>query len=120
MRLREIYQRLAVEEVVPAGDCEVEVNNICASDLLSDILATSKSEFVILTGLTTVQVVRTAEISGAIAIILARNKPAPPDLVRLAREKGLPVARCRLPMFEACARLADLKSDILQVSGGSP
>lgn len=109
MRLLDIYQRLEAEEITPAGNCDVEIQNVCASDLLSDILATQKSDFVILTGLTTVQVIRTAEISGAIAVVLVRNKPAPPDMVKMAREVGLPLARCRYPMFEACARLADLK-----------
>ncbi len=109
MRLSDIYQRLEAEEVVPAGNYDVEVRNICASDLLSDILATLKNDFVILTGLTTVQVVRTAEISGAIAIILVRNKAVPADMVKLAREKGLPLARCRFPMFEACTLLSALK-----------
>jgi hypothetical protein len=76
---------------------------------LSDILATEKTDFVILTGLTTVQVMRTAEISGAIAVILVRNKMAPIDTVNFARAKGIPLARTRFPMFESCVRLADLK-----------
>lgn len=109
MRLSEVLRRLEAEEVVSAADYDVEVRNVCASDLLSDILATDKTDFVILTGLTTVQVVRTAEISGAIAVVLVRNKVAPVDTVNFARIKRLPLARCRFPMFEACARLADLK-----------
>lgn len=109
MRLSEVLRRLEAEEIVPAADYEVEVRNVAASDLLSDILATEKTDFIILTGLTTVQVVRTAEISGAIAVILVRNKVAPMDMANFARAKGLPLARTRFPMFESCIRLADLK-----------
>lgn len=108
MRLAEVLQRLEAEEIVPAMDYEVEVRNIAASDLLSDILATDKTDFVILTGLTTVQIVRTAEISGAIGVILVRNKVAPTDTVNFARAKGIPLARTRFPM-ESCIRLADMK-----------
>jgi len=109
MRLSEVLQRLEAEEIVPATDYDVEVRNVCASDLLSDILATEKRDFVILTGLTTVQVVRTAEVSEAMAVILVRNKTAPMDTVNFARAKGIPLARTRFPMFESCVRLADLK-----------
>jgi hypothetical protein len=109
MRLSEILRRLEAEEIIPAVDIEVEVHNVAASDLLSDILATEKTDFVILTGLTTVQVVRTAEVSGAIAVILVRNKVAPLDTVNLARTQRIPLARTRFPMFESCIRLADLK-----------
>jgi hypothetical protein len=109
MRLSEVLRRLEAEEIVPAADYEVEVRNVCASDLLSDILATEKTDFVILTGLTTVQVVRTAEVSEAIAVVLVRDKVAPADTVKFAQAKGLPLARTRFPMFEACVRLAELK-----------
>lgn len=109
MRLSEVLRRLEAEEIVPATDYDLEVRNVCASDLLSDILATEKSDFVILTGLTTAQVVRTAEVSGALAVVLVRNKMAPADTVNFARARGIPVARTRFPMFESCVRLAGLK-----------
>lgn len=109
MRLSEVLRRLEAEEIVPASDYDVEVRNVCASDMLSDILATEKMDFVLLTGLTTVQVMRTAEISGAIAVVLVRNKLATMDTVNFAKAKDIPLARCRFPMFEACVRLADLK-----------
>ena len=65
----------------------------------------------ILTGLTTAQIVRTAEISEAIAIILVRGKVPPADTAKFARDRGIPLSRSRFPMFEACLRLGDLKQE---------
>ena len=109
MRLSEVLRRLEAEEIVPAADYDVEVYDACASDMLSDILAVEKTDFVILTGLTTAQVVRTVEISVAIAAILVRNKVPAADTVKFAQAKGVTLARTRLHTFEACVRLADLK-----------
>jgi hypothetical protein len=109
MRLSEILKRLEAEEIVPCTTGDAEVQNVCASDMLSDLLSTKKSDFVILTGLTTVQIVRTAEVCGALGIVIVRGKTVPPETANLARSLELPLARSRFPLFESCVLLADIK-----------
>ncbi|HID57258.1 TPA: hypothetical protein EYP37_12060 [Candidatus Poribacteria bacterium] len=108
MKLYEVIQKLDAEEVIPPKDYEADVKNVCASDLLSDILATDKEEFIILTGLTTPQVIRTAEIVGALAIIIVRGKYLPQEFIGVAQAHNIPIFQTKFPMFESCVKLGDL------------
>ncbi|TVS13122.1 MAG: hypothetical protein EA424_21800 [Planctomycetaceae bacterium] len=105
MTLEEV-QDILEAEVVAGGDlCDVQVRTACGADLMSDVLAFSKSGAVLLTGLTNVHVVRTCEMVEIAAICFVRGKRPPEDTVRLAAADGLPLLMTGLPMFEACGRL---------------
>ena len=68
---------------------EKEVHTGCGSDLMSDVLAFAKDRGVLLTGLNNPQVVRTAEVMDMVCIVYVRGKKPNPDVVDLARTKGL-------------------------------
>ncbi len=108
MLLTEIAQRLQAEELVRADDPEIQVRNACAADLLSDILATGKEDFVILTGLLSPQVIRTAQVVGALAVILVRGKHPTQEMLGMARAHGIPLYTTDLSLFESCVCLAPL------------
>ena len=108
MRLSEITRELKAEEIVAPKD-DVEVKNVCASDLLSDILAIDKDDFLILTGLTTPQVIRTAEIVGAIGVVIVRGKYPGQELIGRAQAHQIPLYATKLPMFESCVKLSKIK-----------
>jgi predicted transcriptional regulator len=105
MRLSEVTRKLEAEEIV-APKADVEIKNICASDLLSDILATDKYEFLILTGLTTPQVIRTAEIVGALGVVIVGGKYPGQGLIGLAKAHQIPLYVTKMPMFESCVKLS--------------
>ena len=65
-----------------------------AADLMSDVLVDARPGYVLVTGLANVQVVRTAAIADLAAVVFARGKVIPPEVLELARESSLP----RLPM----------------------
>ena len=102
-----LCQRIGAEILV-APSPDREVRTVCASDLLSDILASRQEEFVILTGMVSPQVIRTAEVVDAVGIVFVRGKALPPNVLALARARGVPVAVTDHCMFAACALLADL------------
>jgi len=87
---------------------DFEIKNFAAADLLSDILATSKENFVILTGQTSPQAIRTAFAVGALGIIIVRGKQSHIESIKAARDYGIPLATTQLKMFEACATLGGL------------
>ena len=87
---------------------EFEVKNFAAADLLSDILATSKEDFVILTGQTSPQAIRTAVAVGALGVIIVRGKQPLPESINVARNYGIPLAVTQLKMFESCVVLGGL------------
>ena len=87
---------------------DFEIKNFAAADLLSDILSTSKEDFVILTGQTSLQAIRTAVAVGALGVIIVRGKQAPIGSINAARNHDVPLATTQLKMFEACAILGGL------------
>ena len=105
MRLNEIIELLAAEVIVNKDDTDVIAETACASDLMSDVLSFAKPGGILLTGLTTIQVIYTAELAELKAICFVRGKRPPKDTVRLAESKGVVLLRTNLPMFESCGRL---------------
>ncbi|MDD5474980.1 MAG: DRTGG domain-containing protein [Syntrophales bacterium] len=83
----------------------IEVKTAFSADLMSDVLAFAKSGSLILTGLTTPQVVRTASILDAIALIIVRGKTPPQDTLKLAHELDIPVLSTNYILFETSGRL---------------
>ncbi|MDI3538236.1 MAG: hypothetical protein PWP58_162 [Bacillota bacterium] len=104
MRLSEIVKILQAEVLVPA-DMERDVLTACGADLMSDVLTFSKERTLLLTGLTTPQVVRTAEIIDLAGIVFVRGKRPGPEVLELARAQGLPLMLTRFPMYESCGLL---------------
>jgi len=112
MRLSEVARRLKAEEVVAAEDFDPNIEDVCASDLLSDILGTTKEEFVILTGLTTPQVIRTAEIVGAMGIVIVRGKHPHQEFIGLAKAHEIPLYVTEYQMFESCVLLRKIARNL--------
>ena len=83
----------------------IEVKTAFSADLMSDVLAFAKSGSLILTGLTTPQVVRTASILDAVALIIVRGKMPAEETLKLAGELDIPVLSTRYILFETSGRL---------------
>jgi predicted transcriptional regulator len=77
----------------------------CASDLMSDVLAFSRSGALLLTGLVNAQTIHTAFIAELRAIIFVRGKIPDEDVIELAMDKKIPLLGTPYSMFEACGRL---------------
>lgn len=86
-------------------DPRTPVRAVGAADLMSDVLAFSTPGMLLLTGLTSAQAVRTAAVADLAGLVFVRDKQVPDDVVRLARQRGVPVLRTRMTMFEAAGRL---------------
>jgi hypothetical protein len=73
-----------------------------ASDLMSDVLAFCSPGSVLLTGLTNVQIVRTAQMLDLPAVIFVRAKAPQEETVRLATGSGIPLLVSPKTMYETC------------------
>lgn len=105
MNLREAKRIVKAELLWGEELLDREVRTACGADLLSDVLAFTKDRTLLLTGLTNVQVVKTAEISDMAGIIFVRGKRPAVELLELAKERNLPLFVTELSMFESCGRL---------------
>jgi len=91
--------------VLYGKDMTVKVVEVGAADLMSDVLALSKPGMLILTGLVSVQVIRTAIVSDLCGVIFVRGKKPGREILDLAREANIPVLGTDLTMFEAAGVL---------------
>ncbi|RJP76027.1 MAG: hypothetical protein C4524_10885 [Candidatus Zixiibacteriota bacterium] len=92
---------------------EVTIETAGAADLMSDVLAYSRSGTLLLTGLASAQSLSTADIADMKAIIYVRGKQPPAEVVAQAEARGIPLLCTTLGMFECCGRLyqAGVKDD---------
>ncbi len=79
-----------------------KIEAIVASDLMSDVLTTDEENFIISTSLNSEQVVRTADIVGALGIVLVNGKQPQSAMKKLAEENGITVLSTPSSCFETC------------------
>ena len=105
MKIREIQQALQAKLLSSEEMLDRQIDGACGADLMSDVLASNKHNTLLLTGLCTLQSLRTAEMADIIAIVFVRNKVPDESMLELAEQLDIAVLTTRLPMFEACGRL---------------
>lgn len=105
MKLEQIIEILQAEVILNKDDEDINVEMACGSDLMSDVLSFAKAGALLLTGLTTVQVVYTAEMADIKIVCFVRGKKPQEEAVRLAESKNIVLLKTNLPMFESCGRL---------------
>jgi predicted transcriptional regulator len=82
-----------------------EVQGAGAADLMSDVLALSQPGMLLLTGLVSVQVVRTAIVAELCGVVFVRGKVPTDEMIVLAKEARLPLLRTEHTLFEAAGLL---------------
>ena len=106
MKISEIVQILDAEILCTVKDeTRVDIAMACGADLMSDVLAFIKSKTLLLTGLTTPQVIYTAENSGVNVVCFVRGKKPLGEIVALAKEKEIILLAAKNGMFECCGKL---------------
>jgi predicted transcriptional regulator len=91
--------------LTPDIDADIEIRGGYGADLMSDVLAFSQPDSVLLTGLTNPEVVRTAQMAEFRAIIFIRGKKPQPETLSLAIQEDIPLVSSPYGMFELSARL---------------
>jgi len=95
--------------VVLAGEerLDTEVDTAVAADGMSIVLATPHPRALLITGLTHIQSVRTANVADISSIVYVRGNRPNAQAVELARSKGIVLLATRLGMFDTCGILRD-------------
>ena len=105
LSLREIAEIVSAEVIIGEDMLDNMVESGCASDLMSDVLAFSRSGSVLLTGQINAQTVRTANIAEVEAIVFVRGKMPRDETIELAKKFKMPLLATKMFMYEACGRL---------------
>ena len=107
MKIEEIAKLIEGEVVVGKRNFNHDFEQVCAADLMSDVLAFASPGSLLLTGLRNAQSVVTAHMAEVKAIVYVRGKMPDDPAQKLGEQKGIPLLTTRLSMFEACGRLFD-------------
>jgi predicted transcriptional regulator len=105
MKLADIIRELEATALMGDDHLGIEITRCGASDLMSDVLARPTEGILLLTGLTSVQTVRTAKIAGVVAIVFVRGKKPLPEVIEVAKAESMPLFATTYGMFVCCGRL---------------
>ena len=105
MTLNEIKDIIQAELLTSIPDSEMHFDRVSSTDLMSDVLAFSQTETLLITGLVDRSVIRTAQIASVKAIIFVRGKRPTMEIIAIAEEKKIPLLGTNLFMFDTCGKL---------------
>jgi predicted transcriptional regulator len=105
MNIRDVYDLLDAEILAGGDRMDVELTTAFAADTMSDLLAFGRAGGILLTRMTSPQVIRTSDIMDIAAVIMIRGKLPSPEVIQLAEELHVPVLVTRHPQFEAAGLL---------------
>ncbi|MFA7116718.1 MAG: DRTGG domain-containing protein [Bacteroidales bacterium] len=100
MKLKEIVELLDAEVVVGKENLDKNVDFAFASDLMSDVLTLRTEDFLLITGLSNNQCIRTAEMSDVSYVLIARNKEVTKDMIEMAKDNDMVLMRTKYSLFK--------------------
>lgn len=101
MKVSEILRYTCARLVTGNSLSDKNLDKAFSSDLMSDVLTLDEDNILLITGLSNLQLVRTAEMADIQAVLLARGKHASHDMVKLAEENGLILMETPFSIFKA-------------------
>jgi len=101
MTVREILPLLSAE-LIYGAELDRPVRSVVACDLMSDVLVVDDEDILLLTSLASDQALRTAQVVGAVAVIIVNDKPLPDSMAEVAQSLHITLAVSPLRKFDAC------------------
>jgi hypothetical protein len=94
-------QRLT-DAIVVCGEnkTEFEVDQGFSSDLMSDVLTLDTENLLLITGLSNIQTIRTAEMADIHYILFVRNKKTSDEMLKLASENNMVIMETPYSLFK--------------------
>jgi predicted transcriptional regulator len=89
VKIAEIIKLTEARVIAGNPDKSVNIERAFSSDLMSDVLTLDDHQIVLITGLANVQLIRTVEMADIPVVLLARNKKADEEMIKLAEENGI-------------------------------
>lgn len=106
MNVQRISELLGAQIVAGAEYLDRQVMMGCGCDLMSHVLSHIKEDnTLLLTGLTTPQVIYVSDVVDIKVICFVRGKKPDEKTISLANERKMVLMNTNLPMFESCGKL---------------
>lgn len=104
MKLEDIIKTLDGKQLA-GGDSDRSVGAVVANDLMSDVLLNDSEDMLLLTSLASDQAIRTANIVGAMCVVVHNAKPLPQTMCQVADTLGIPLVSSPLSKYDSCVRV---------------
>jgi predicted transcriptional regulator len=108
LTLRDVIETLDLTVLVGDEFLSSPVEHVLASDLMSDVLAFSKPRFLLVTGLSNIQSVVTANISEAVCVLYTMGKRPDESTQDRATAFEIPLLASEEDTYSICCQLHDL------------
>lgn len=106
MTILEVIEVLKADVLVVGEGCHRPIRHVVASDLMSDVLLVDEEDLLLLTSLASDQVLRTAQIVGAVGVIVVNGKSLPSSMVAVAKDLHMTLATSSLSKYAASVAVA--------------
>jgi hypothetical protein len=103
--LQEAKEILDAEVVVGHDRMDLDVKEAGCADLMTDVVIFGKAGMLLLTGVTSPDVIDTAYSLGIAAVITVRGKALPRETILLAEKRRMALLSTKYLLFEAVGRL---------------
>ncbi len=100
MQVGNIAELLKAKVLTPELDLSAEVNHAFASDLMSDVLTGDYNKTILITGLSNLQSIRTAEMSDISEVLIGRNKEVSQEMIELAHENDIVLLQSSYSLYK--------------------
>ncbi|MDD4226025.1 MAG: DRTGG domain-containing protein [Mariniphaga sp.] len=101
MKVDEILKHADAQLITTVSDRCRNLDMAFSSDLMSDVLTLDEENILLITGLSNLQLVRTAEMADIQAVLIARGKRATPEMIELANENGIVIMETPYSIYKA-------------------
>jgi hypothetical protein len=101
MKIRDIVNLLNAKIIIGETHLDREIEHAFASDLMSDVLTVEMRNILLITGMSNIQTIRTAEICDAQTVLLVRNKKATKEMKDIAIQNDMVLMEFNGSMFRA-------------------
>ena len=105
MKVSEIREILKADVLTGDERMDDRITGGGSADLMEDVLSAATEGCVLLTGVVTEQVIRTAKVARVGAIAFVRGKKPEPGVIKLAEAYDMPLLLTQYSLFVASGRL---------------
>ena len=109
MKIADIKEVLGAKVLEGGDSLDTDVEQVYASDLMSDVLAFGKPNSILFTGLATQQAIISAHMAEFKGVVLIRGKSPRDASGKVARDNELVLLTTELDMFDACIKANSLQ-----------
>ena len=105
MKIQKIAEILEAQIICGEEFIDNEIISGFASDLMSDVSTLESEHLVLITGLTNMQTVRTAEMADLDCVVFVRGKKITPEMQEIAKDNQMVLMECKYSMFRTIGLL---------------